>query len=315
MTKIIITSILLALFSILALAQEEKPKLNANAGAARRLIIQYLIDHLDRCKVLPAVTPVEIEAADRCHAILTEKVNLLPLSVLNPLSHVTRETDANTAKMDALLNLYDAFLHGMEKGLKEGWTARKGFIARLSALPQASIATKQPRQTTHGKATHGKRTHGKRTHGKSTRRPRLKDSASATPLRSSERTAKVGSATIAFALISNGENNAKPSIENSGGTMAEVRYFSDDARWPQMTGYVGSATNGRDRRTEKREARQMAEVANMKKAQQTRQIAQIANMKKGAANETGAPFRSCLPRLRARRDSRFFEVVHEQPRR
>src|SRR5215468_2995053 len=78
MTKIIITSILLALFSIPSLAQEEKPKLNANAGAARRLIIQYLIDHLDRCMAQPVATPDEIKAADRCHAILTEKMNLTP---------------------------------------------------------------------------------------------------------------------------------------------------------------------------------------------------------------------------------------------
>ena len=126
MTKIIIASILLALFSIPVLAQEEKPKLNVNAGAARRLIIQYLIDHLDRCMSLPAATPAEIEAADRCHAILTEKVNLTPLSVLIPFSYATRETVDNTAKMDALLDLYDAFLYGMEKGLKEGLTARKG---------------------------------------------------------------------------------------------------------------------------------------------------------------------------------------------
>jgi len=125
-TTIIITSILLALFSIPVLAQEEMPKLNVKAGAARRLIIQYLIDHLDRCMALPAATPAEIEAADRCHAILTEKVNLTPLSVLIPFSHVTRETDANKAKMDALLDLYDAFLYGMENGLKEGLTARKG---------------------------------------------------------------------------------------------------------------------------------------------------------------------------------------------
>ncbi len=126
MTKIIMTSILLALFSMPSLAQEEKPKLNANAGAARRLIIQYLIDHLDRCMAQPVATPDEIKTADRCHAILTEKMNLTPLSVLIPLSHVTREMDANTAKMDALLDLYDAFLYGMEKGLKEGLTARKG---------------------------------------------------------------------------------------------------------------------------------------------------------------------------------------------
>jgi len=125
-TTIIITSILLALFSIPVLAQEEKPKLYVKPGAARRLIIQYLIDHLDRCMSLPAATPAEIEAADRCHAILTEKVNHTPLSVLVPFSNVTRETDANTAKMDALLDLYDAFLYGMENGLKEGLTARKG---------------------------------------------------------------------------------------------------------------------------------------------------------------------------------------------
>jgi hypothetical protein len=125
-TTIIITSILLAIFSIPVLAQEEMPKLNVKAGAARRLIIQYLIDHLDRCMALPVATPSEIEAADRCHAILTEKVNLTPLSVLIPFSQVTRETDANKAKMDALLDLYDAFLYGMEKGLKEGMTARKG---------------------------------------------------------------------------------------------------------------------------------------------------------------------------------------------
>jgi len=125
-TTIIITSILLALFSIPVLAQEENPKLNVKAGATRRLIIQYLIDHLDRCMALPAATPAEIEAADRCHAILTEKVNHTPLSVLIPFSQVTRETDANKAKMDALLDLYDAFLYGMENGLKEGLTARKG---------------------------------------------------------------------------------------------------------------------------------------------------------------------------------------------
>ena len=125
-TTIIITSILLALFSLPVLAQEEKPKLYVKAGAARRLIIKYLIDHLDRCMSLPAATPAEIEAADRCHAILTEKVKLTPLSVLIPFSHVTRETDANKAKMDALLDLYDAFLYGMENGLKEGLTARKG---------------------------------------------------------------------------------------------------------------------------------------------------------------------------------------------
>ena len=35
-------------------------------------------------------------------------------------------SDANKAKMDALLDLYDAFLYGMENGLKEGLTARKG---------------------------------------------------------------------------------------------------------------------------------------------------------------------------------------------
>jgi hypothetical protein len=52
-------------------------------------------------------------------------------------------------------------------------------------------------------------------------------------------------------MISNGENNAKPPIENSDGTMAEVRYYSHDARWHQMAGYMGRATNGRDRRTEK----------------------------------------------------------------
>jgi len=125
-TTIIITSILLALFYIPVLAQEEMPKLTVKAGATRRLIIQYLIDHLDRCMALPAATPAEIEAADRCHAILTEKVNLTPLSVLIPFSHVSRETDANKAKMDALLDLYDAFLYGMENGLKEGLTARKG---------------------------------------------------------------------------------------------------------------------------------------------------------------------------------------------
>jgi hypothetical protein len=125
-TTIIITSILLALFSLPVLAQEEKPKLYVKAGAARRLIIKYLIDHLDRCMSLPAATQAEIEAADRCHAILTEKVNHTPLSVLIPFSHVTRETDANKAKMDALLDLYDAFLYGMENGLKEGLTARKG---------------------------------------------------------------------------------------------------------------------------------------------------------------------------------------------
>jgi len=125
-TTIIITSILLALFSIPVLAQEEMPKLNVKAGAARRLIIQYLIDHLDRCMALPAATPAEIEAADRCHAILTEKVNLTPLSVLIPFSNVTRVTDANKAKMDVLLDLYDAFLYGMGTGLKEGLTARKG---------------------------------------------------------------------------------------------------------------------------------------------------------------------------------------------
>jgi hypothetical protein len=125
-TTIIITSILLALFSIPVLAQEENPKLNVKAGAARRLIIQYLIDHLDRCMALPAATPAEIEAADRCHATLTEKVSLTPLSVLIPFSNVTRETDANKAKMDALLDLYDAFLYGMGNGLKEGLTARKG---------------------------------------------------------------------------------------------------------------------------------------------------------------------------------------------
>jgi len=125
-TTIIITSTLLALFSIPALAQEEMPKLNVKAGAARRLIIQYLIDHLDRCMAMPSATPAEIEAADRCRAILTEKVNLTPRSVLIPFSYVTRETDANTAKMDALLDLYDAFLYGMQKGLKDGLTARKG---------------------------------------------------------------------------------------------------------------------------------------------------------------------------------------------
>jgi len=125
-TTLFITSILLALFSIPVLAQEEMPKLTVKAGATRRLIIQYLIDHLDRCMALPAATPAEIEAANRCHAILTEKVNLTPLSVLIPFSNVTRETDANKAKMDALLDLYDAFLYGMENGLKEGLTARKG---------------------------------------------------------------------------------------------------------------------------------------------------------------------------------------------
>ena len=125
-TTIIITSTLLALFSIPALAQEEMPKLNVKAGAARRLIIKYLIDHLDRCMALPAATPAEIEAADRCHAILTEKVKLTPLSVLIPFYQITRDTDANKAKMDALLDLYDAFLYGMENGLKEGLTARKG---------------------------------------------------------------------------------------------------------------------------------------------------------------------------------------------
>ena len=75
---------------------------------------------------LPAATLAEIEAADRCHAILTEKVNLTLLSVLIPFSQITRETDTNKAKMDALLDLYDAFLYGMENGLKEGLTARKG---------------------------------------------------------------------------------------------------------------------------------------------------------------------------------------------
>jgi len=76
--------------------------------------------------VQPVATPAEIEAANSCHAILTEKVNLTPLSVLIPFSRVTRETDANTAKICALLDIYDAFLYGMEKGLKEGLTARKG---------------------------------------------------------------------------------------------------------------------------------------------------------------------------------------------
>src|SRR5262249_50414117 len=81
-TTIIITSILLALFSIPVLAQEEKPKLYVKPGAARRLIIQYLIDHLDRCMSRRAATRAETEAADRCQAILTEKVNPPPLSVL-----------------------------------------------------------------------------------------------------------------------------------------------------------------------------------------------------------------------------------------
>jgi hypothetical protein len=46
----------------------------------------------------------------------------------------------------------------------------------------------------------------------------------------------------------------------------------------------GSATIDRDRRTEKKgEARQMAEVANMKKVRQPRQVAKIANMKKGSS--------------------------------
>jgi len=34
--------------------------------------------------------------------------------------------DANTAKMGAILDIYDTFLYGMEKGSKEGLTARKG---------------------------------------------------------------------------------------------------------------------------------------------------------------------------------------------
>jgi hypothetical protein len=41
------------------------PKISSDfyvkAGATRRLIIQYLIDHLDRCMALPAATPAEIE--------------------------------------------------------------------------------------------------------------------------------------------------------------------------------------------------------------------------------------------------------------